>query len=104
MISSEAARRRFHPNLFGFHPAKQDFIRLHNGSNPSVKKVRYLFYRPFTKAGEAPASPCCFWGPEGNLEALAKLAFGEYCIAPIADMERKLDGMRKIVNYVIFTC
>ena len=26
MISSEAVRRRFHPSLLGFHPAKQDFI------------------------------------------------------------------------------
>ena len=27
MISSEVAHRRFHPNSFGFHPAKQDFIK-----------------------------------------------------------------------------
>ena len=26
LISSEAVRRRFHPSLLGFHPAKQDFI------------------------------------------------------------------------------
>ena len=28
MISSEVAHRRFHPNSFGFHPAKQDFIKI----------------------------------------------------------------------------
>ena len=27
LISSEVAYRRFHPNSFGFHPAKQDFIK-----------------------------------------------------------------------------
>ena len=27
LISSEVAHRRFHPNSFGFHPAKQDFIK-----------------------------------------------------------------------------
>ena len=27
LISSEAVRRRFHPSLLGFHPAKQDFIK-----------------------------------------------------------------------------
>ena len=27
LISSEAVRRRFHPNSFGFHPAKLDFIK-----------------------------------------------------------------------------
>ena len=27
MISSEAIGGRFHPNSFGFHPAKQDFIK-----------------------------------------------------------------------------
>jgi hypothetical protein len=63
----------------------------------------YPFHQLLSKAGEAPASPA-FGGPEGNLEALAKLAFGEYSIAPVADMERKLDNMRKIVSYVIFTC
>ena len=26
LISSEVEHRRFHPNSFGFHPAKQDFI------------------------------------------------------------------------------
>ena len=26
LISSEVVHRRFHPNLFGFHPAEQDFI------------------------------------------------------------------------------
>ena len=28
LISSEAAGGRFHPNSFGFHPAKQDFIKI----------------------------------------------------------------------------
>ena len=28
LISSEVAYRRFHPNSFGFHPAKQDFIKI----------------------------------------------------------------------------
>ena len=28
LISSEVAHRRFHPNSFGFHPAKQDFIKI----------------------------------------------------------------------------
>ena len=27
LISSEAVGGRFHPNSFGFHPAKQDFIK-----------------------------------------------------------------------------
>ena len=27
LISSEAIGGRFHPNSFGFHPAKQDFIK-----------------------------------------------------------------------------
>ena len=27
LISSEVAHRRFHPNSFGFHLAKQDFIK-----------------------------------------------------------------------------
>jgi hypothetical protein len=27
LIASEAVGGRFHPNLFGFHPAKQDFIK-----------------------------------------------------------------------------
>jgi hypothetical protein len=27
LISSEAARRRFHPSLLGFHRAKHDFIK-----------------------------------------------------------------------------
>ena len=35
LISSEATRRRFHPNLFGFHPAKQDFIDNCDSSNPN---------------------------------------------------------------------
>ncbi|MBQ6883522.1 MAG: hypothetical protein IJO25_04195 [Clostridia bacterium] len=28
LISSEAVGGRFHPNSFGFHPAKQDFIKV----------------------------------------------------------------------------
>ena len=40
LISSEAVRRRFHPNLFGFDPAEQDFIKLHTAS---VKKSNFVF-------------------------------------------------------------
>ena len=49
LISSEAVRRRFHPNLFGFHLAKQDFLDNRVSSNPNEKAPKYLFYRPFTK-------------------------------------------------------
>ena len=38
LISSEVAHRRFHPNPFGFHPAKQDFI--------IITKLNGIFLRP----------------------------------------------------------
>ena len=37
LISSEAARRRFHPSKLGFHPAEQDFIEF-------TRLVRMLFF------------------------------------------------------------
>ena len=49
LISSEAVGWRFHPNSFGFHPAKQDFINSRYSSSPNKKWQEYPFYRPFTK-------------------------------------------------------
>ena len=49
LISSEAVRRRFHPNLFGFHLAKQDFIDNRVSSNPNEKAPKYLFLSPLYK-------------------------------------------------------
>ena len=49
LISSEAARRRFHPNSFGFHPAKQDFINSRKSSNLNEKGENIFFTAPSQK-------------------------------------------------------
>jgi hypothetical protein len=39
LISSETARRRFHPSLRGFHRAKQDFINFVDRDNTLPPKT-----------------------------------------------------------------
>ena len=52
LISSEAVDGRFHPNSFGFHPAKQDFIKFVWLAGIFSFLRAFLFlavkYKPFT--------------------------------------------------------
>jgi hypothetical protein len=56
LISSEAARRRFHPSLLGFHRAKHDFIKSTRLARDLARERRNLL-RHFADAKNRKVNP-----------------------------------------------
>ena len=96
MISSEVVHRRFHPSLLGFHPAKQDFIKITKFAGMVFvlaslflfsSKIQIVHFTPFVQ----------FMGYRSIIDSLKKLLISNRLCAIINSP--KIKNLTEDINY-----